>query len=826
MNQHSYSAVGQGGHFLWEEESLSVWTALWSLGLLFVWVFSAVESVPYLCLALGVAGVVAIVKQMEYSALRARFNLQALFVFAYVVLSGVSCFYAVSGTLALDDFLHLLPGFFVYLLVVLLSGRGVHAGRSAAAALSVLAALISFLSLDAVGTRWFSGTFQALTGNFTHDYGMFLGLETGVRITSILEDPNVFAGVAGLGVLLSLSLALSAIGKRERTLYLCCLVLNALGFVLVFSLGAAGFIVIAFAAFLLFAGKGNRLSATVLMVETLVVTMGGVVAVYLAVFDGSKAFSIVPLLAELFCCAALWALDRFASPRVTERFSAHPKALFTALVALALALAAYTVAALNVAGSAALAPGETLERAAYLDAGIYTVSAEADGGVQVSVTSQNETDLIMHTETALYSGAVQSASFSVPEGSKVVWFRFSAPEGGTVSAVSYAGASDGFLKLGYKLLPGFIANRLQGLRANENAVQRAEFWRDGIKLWLSHPILGNGLGSVEVGLYSVASFYYESNYVHNHYIQCLADIGVVGLVLFLGILAASARLFWKGRKRENASTLLPVLGAALVFMALQAILQVDFSTHSFLPFAFGVFALLNVVGTELPDPWPVCAPAPTRQPALRQRGKETVPMPEPVQEARPSPKEVLPRFRRLRSVLHWAYPAFGTLCALVLCLHFYGNKQLLNGTGAGDRFDRLETALKLDPLYRVNYLQTYVYFGKDSSNSLVKRNLPDRVAELAATRMNCDPNYAIEYYFSTGEMEKAVDALLDHLAYNRARHTAWQYAFDLLLNNDDGTAEFHAQAQRVVTAMDDWNAQAMEQVELTPTNKTYLASLR
>ena len=126
MNQSSYAVPGQGGRYLWEERPVSVWTAPCCLALLLLWAFSAAESAPYLCLLLGVGGAVAGVMQVEYSALRARFNLQAFFIFGYVALSGVSCFYAESGSLALDDFLRLLPGFFAYFLVLLLSGRGVH----------------------------------------------------------------------------------------------------------------------------------------------------------------------------------------------------------------------------------------------------------------------------------------------------------------------------------------------------------------------------------------------------------------------------------------------------------------------------------------------------------------------------------------------------------------------------------------------------------------------------------------------------------------------------------------------------------------------------
>lgn len=825
MNQNTYATLGLGADErpVDEERPISGRTALWAGGLFLLWVFSAAESAPILCFFLGIAAAVAGFSCRELG-LRPRFGLQALFVLAYVLLSGVSCFYAASGTLALDDFLRLLPGFFVYLLLLLFSGRGTSRGRNGAAAISIVTALISFLSIDAAGTRWFSGGFQRLTGHFTQDYSIFAGLEPGTRITSILEDPNVFAGVAGLGVLLGLSLALSAEGRRERMLHLCCLALNALGFVLVFSLGAAGFIAVAFAAFLLFQRKGTRLAAAVVMVETLVVTMLGAAAVYLAVFDGTKDFSVVPLLACVGCAALLCGADRLAAARVTEVLSRHPRALPVATAALVLALAAYAAAAFNVTGPAALAPGETLARAADLPAGAYTCAVEADGKAQVQIVSKNEKNLIMHTESVLYEGDISGIAFTVPEDSEIVWFRFFAPEGVTISSAVYSGDGEGALKLGYRLLPGFIANRLQGLWANQNAVQRAQFWRDGLKLWRQHPIFGDGLGSMETGLYSVSDFHYESKYVHNHYVQAMMDTGLVGLACFVGMLCASGRLLWLGRKRETVSPLLSALGAALVFMALQAVMQVDFSTHSFLPFAFGVFALINVAGTELSAPVfkPISAPA-----ARRGKGKKAaVSKPgsaEDVPEALET-KEEAPWRGKARVGLRWAYPVLGVLCTLILSLHFYTQWHVFSGSGDG--YQRLARAAVTDPLYRVNYWQTYLYHGMNSDSAQARQSLPKYAEKLTKERMNCDPNYAVEYYFYAGETEAAVDALLDHLAYNRVRSDAWQYAFDLLLDHYDGSDEYQAQALRVAEAMDAWNAQAMEQVELTPTNLTYLATLR
>lgn len=824
MNRMTNAASARAEERVLEiEGALSPKTALWAAGLLVLWVFSAAESSPILCLLLGV-GLAAAMAFLGNCAIRQRFGAQAGFVLAYTALCGASCYYADSGYLAYTDFLRLLPGFFVYWLFLWFSGRGRLRGWQGGTALSILSAVISFLSIDATGTRWFSGAFQALAGHFTNDYGMYTGLETGVRITSITENPNVYAGIAGLGVLLGLSLALGADGRGERLLHLCCLALNALGFVLVFSVGAAGFIVAAFAAFLLFQPKGERLRAAVLMAETLAVTMAGTAAVYAAVFDGTKEFSLVPLAAMAVCCAALCGLDGVLAPRLTAALGRHPRAMLTALLGVVLAAAVYAVAAMNVAGPAALAPGETLERAANLSGGTYTCAVESSGAAAVQIVSQNQQELILHTETELYSGAADGAAFTVPEDAQAVWFRFSLPEGGTLSAVSYSGTQDGALKLHYRLLPGFIANRLQGIWANENAAQRVQFWRDGLKLWQRHPVLGNGMGAMEVGLFSVASFYYETKYAHNHFVQCLMDVGAVGLVCFLGILVTSAGLFLRGRRQKERSPLLPGLGAGLVFMVLQATMQVDFSAHSFLPVAFGVFALLNITSRDAPAlPAAYAAPAPAVEPQRKGKGKRGAQTPEPAPAPVPVPVETGEGRSRLRGALRLAYPVFGAVCALMLCCHFYANWYVYSGSG--DPYSRMDRAAAIDPLFKVNYLQTYLLYGMDSDSVEVKRALPDHAARLAQERMNADPNYAVEYYFSTGDAQSAVDALLEHLAYNRARPGAWQYAFDLLLNNSDGSEEYRVQALRVADALTAWNAQSMEEIPLTDLNKTYLASL-
>lgn len=49
----------------------------------------------------------------------------------------------------------------------------------------------------------------------TRDYLELVTLTPGVRINSFFTNPNVFAGIAGISVMLSLRLALPSVGKKS-----------------------------------------------------------------------------------------------------------------------------------------------------------------------------------------------------------------------------------------------------------------------------------------------------------------------------------------------------------------------------------------------------------------------------------------------------------------------------------------------------------------------------------------------------------------------------------------------------------------------------------
>ena len=389
----------------------------------------------------------------------------------------------------------------------------------------------------------------------------------------------------------------------------------------------------------------------------------------------------------------------------------------------------------------------------------------------------------MHTSTPLYQGPLAGASFTVPEDSLVVYFNFTAAsEARLDSAVCTGEAGTCGVPLGYKLLPGFIANRLQGLWANQNAIQRFVFFSDGMKLFGRSPVIGLGLGAFENGVKSVQSFYYETKYAHNHYIQVLVETGAVGFVLFIGLLASSGAAVWFARKRENP--LIPALGAALVFMAGHAATEVTFSTYAYLPIAFGVFALINLC----------CGDA--------------IPLPELGGMAK-------------NGVLA-AIPALLIVFGIMLS----GNMSAQRLASHATAFSDLDRAVSMDKFEWADYMLGYVNSTLTTETDETIRQQADAyAARLAQVDSNTVPIYLAEYYFSTGRTELGLEMVEKYVDYVSSDQNAWQTAFALLEGYETDSEVFRAGVVRIAGLLEDWNARNMGGVTLTEANLAFIARM-
>lgn len=736
---------------------------------------STVKGMAVLLLFLTLASVF-----LFYDSLKAQMRPPLAALALVVLMDGASTLYAVSGKFALYEFLKVLVSFCLALLLLAWTGGNeAEPGRRAAAILSGVSALSGLVSIDLLSTRLISTPVLNLLSAFTPDYQGLSAVEEGVRMTSLFTNPNVFAGCTGLGVLLSLGLAVTAADRREKSVHLVCLYISSLSFLLAFSMGASAMIALAFLTFLALEQPDRRGPLLVVMVETLILTGVSAAVISMTAFSAWDGFEPVPLLCVIAGTAALWTADRFLSRKLSQKLQGRAVLLLTAVILAA--LTAFCILALQLTGGVTLRAGESLRRAAYPAPGMYGMTFQADGALSVCVESQNQRETMMHTSTVLYDGPLSEAEFLVPEDSLVVYFNFHAEQETVLDSAGYQGQTgSGSLPLEYKLLPGFIANRIQGLFANQNAIQRLVFFSDGMKLFRRSPVFGLGMGAFESGLKSVQSFYYETKYVHNHYIQTLLETGIVGLALFLGLLAVSAAAVWRSRGQGNVPV--PALGAALVFMAGHAVTEVTFSSYAYLPMAFGVFALVNQS----------CASA------------------FPAPEKKAVPVATLLSISALLGV-------FGVLLGCNLAAQSTASQ--------AKSLTDLTEAIRLDKFEWADYMLSYVNSTAKAEVDEETRQQADAYAlRLSRVDSNAIPYYLADYYLCTGRVEQGVQMAEKYVDYVSSDASAWQRAFDLLEQHKTDSEAYRSGMRRMVRKLEAWNAHNMGAIVLEERTLAFLSS--
>ena len=114
------------------------------------------STIKSLAMTLSVVTVLSCLVRLSH--VRDRLSLPLLAVAAWVLMNGISTFYAVSGKFALRQFLRILVGFCVLLLILAWSRRGRGSGRAAASILAGGTALASLFSIDTLSTHLLNTT--------------------------------------------------------------------------------------------------------------------------------------------------------------------------------------------------------------------------------------------------------------------------------------------------------------------------------------------------------------------------------------------------------------------------------------------------------------------------------------------------------------------------------------------------------------------------------------------------------------------------------------------------------------------------------------------
>ena len=736
--------------------------------------------------------VVSLVGPMPAWSGRNRLSLPALAVFLYFLLNCAASLYSRFGGFAAEEFGKILAAFCVFLAVLLHVRRGEV--RCLAITASAVCAAYGLLSVDAASLKAFSPLFMnGMDDLFGCNYmSINTGYEAGVRITGIFGNPNFLAGFLALGIFLSLYLVRSAENRRQRLISCLLLGLNTFSFLLLFSMGAMAAFVAAVLLYLIAERKERRVSLFILLAETACVTLAFGFVAMPGLGSGQGALGAVPDLAGIATGLVLWAVHEFGGLRFSRHQERRQQETLIAVGVLAAVLCLYVLLAFQLTGGYTLSAGETLRRSVYPEAGTYTLEGTWTGEITVTVESQDTEDTIMHTSTVLYSGPLEGASFTVPEGTRVVYLNFRGAAGDRLEELSLSNGPE--VKLGYLLFPGFIANRIQGLWANQNAIQRLAFFQDGLRIYAQSPIIGNGLGSFEGQLFSVQDFYYETAYVHNHYIQVMVEMGIPGLLSFFFLIGSAAVTLLRRRREGERDHLLPALIGCLAVSALHALTEIDWSV--------GVYQIMALLVLGLVA----------------------------VRFARPLP-------RTGGKAAGVAVPALPAVVCLAFAVLLSGNlyaEKVYSEVKIGLREQTAETMSQLAAIDRYNWAQYKLDMAVNAAQSPNEKyaTIAARYAEECRALKTYSINRSLEVYvyLPMGRYEELFQASREGIPQAASKNETWRQEFDLYestirslpMEDIDQTGWLVGQMALTYDMLKEYNQGRLSQITLSEQNLAFL----
>lgn len=727
-------------------------------------------------------------------------NLPSLLLLGYAAFSWVTIFWAMSGKFHLREGSKILIAVFFFLLVAM-HGRFDRAfARRVMGVIAGISALYALLSVEAVSTG-LTKTLLVRLPMWDTEKIMFQSS----RLNGIFGNANIEASIYAIGIFCAVALVCGAEKKWQRALWAAAAAVDALAFLLVFSMGAMACFAAAVVVYLIFAGK-ERVAALLRMLEAAVPAFLCGFAAF-ALFGSGRVGLVLPVLLANAAVASV--LELTVMEKLSRVLEKHQRAAFGVLIGAVLCVVVYAVAALYVTGPYTF--GMAIYRSARLNAGEHTITVEADGEVWLTIFSRDRLELLNMTQTGLYDGPAEgSVAFEVPEGSKITVVLMSAAEGVTVRGAVIDGEQA--LPLRHKLLPGFASERIQYVGASTSEEQRATFREDALKLWKLSPIVGSGVGAFETGVTRVQDYPYETRYVHQHYLQILLEDGVVGLALYIGALVTMLLALWKRRKQTREDEfywLYPALCAEFVMNGLQMLWDVSMSMIVFLCMTYALYGL--IVGA--------CAePFAEKVAAAEETGKK-----KKTQAKRLDPS-LLARNIGI---------GFTAVVVLTLCGNLYAASKADAPVADGDEFlYNLSVAAKLDLYERNDMMLSYVVNSLEMEYPEDYRAQADEyAAQLAGAQSNTIPRYLVGYYLQTEQYDKAIDEAILGASYSASDADTWDDCAALLnealFQNmltpllTEERAALMAKLTEYYDALQAYNASALVPVELNEETQAF-----
>jgi O-Antigen ligase len=121
------------------------------------------------------------------------------------------------------------------------------------------------------------------------------------------------------------------------------------------------------------------------------------------------------------------------------------------------------------------------------------------------------------------------------------------------------------------------AHSIGGPRLTVVSADRAGALGAGLRLAAEHPLIGVGPGQASFIWATAEGRTVIGRYAHNEYLQVLVELGIIGFLLLLILLAAITRTIWQDRAATPSPAAWAAIAAGLVALALHSAL--DFLWH-------------------------------------------------------------------------------------------------------------------------------------------------------------------------------------------------------------------------------------------------------
>lgn len=510
---------------------------------------------------------------------RARLCVPVLGLLAFAVMNGAAAIYSPFDEAALAEFYKFMAA--LALAVILLARFQRRHVPGLLWGFASVGGFMGLVSMDAACGGRLYALYNALTAALGY-VPEEVPASVGGRVFGVYGDPNVTACLFGMTLLIALYLLskADAVSKKLCAALLCGV--SAVPFFLSLSRGAIGFFTLALAVWLA-AGKGERLELFFRFVTGAASTL--LCAALILRFDDQTG--VVTLLLTLLCGLLIFVLDRFCVRRLSEVTARHAKLAGGAVAVTVLLCVGYALAAVILTGPMHFQGETRLIREVSLEPGAYTVTMEGDNLARADAFVVEERVTGEWVFLARGTGA-DALTFTVPEDlSGHLLIGVEGREGVVLDRLSLSDGTE--LPLRHYLLPQAVETRIFNA-TTKNMEQRVQFCKDAWTLFTQSPLFGHGLGSTE-GLYrSVQPFYYESKYVHNHILQVMSDMGLLGLIGFAALLLGSGALLLTALRKEK-DALAAMLLAVWVLMNGHSLMEISFSVRGFLCFAYALLLL-------------------------------------------------------------------------------------------------------------------------------------------------------------------------------------------------------------------------------------------